>query len=46
MAYKILQRQIEHIDGNRDNIIVPSVRMKQIRQIREAEGTDAIIVFL
>lgn len=32
----ILQKQIEHIDGKKENIAIPSVRMKQIREKNEA----------
>jgi hypothetical protein len=28
----ILQKQIEHIYGNEENIIIPSVKMKEIRE--------------
>ena len=34
VACTILQRQIEHIHGNRENIVIPSVRMRQLRGIR------------
>ena len=34
----ILQKQIDHIGGNKDNIIIPSVAMHQLRQRREAAG--------
>ncbi|CAF2117536.1 unnamed protein product [Rotaria magnacalcarata] len=35
MACLILQKQIEHIDGRKENIVIPNVKMKQIRdQIR------------
>jgi hypothetical protein len=37
MACKILQKQIEHIDGKKENIIVPSIAMAQIRD-RERAG--------
>jgi hypothetical protein len=32
IACVILQKQIDHINGSKENIIVPSVRMKLIRQ--------------
>ncbi|CAF1118142.1 unnamed protein product [Rotaria sordida] len=35
VACIILQKQIEHIDGKKENIIIPSVKMKKIRE--EAE---------
>jgi hypothetical protein len=31
MACIIIQKQIEYINGNKENIIVPSVAMKKIR---------------
>jgi activator of HSP90 ATPase len=33
MACMILQRQIERIDGKRENIVIPGIRMKQIREM-------------
>src|ERR1700733_7166909 len=36
MACTILQKQIEHIDGKKENIIVPSVAMKKIREKEQA----------
>jgi hypothetical protein len=27
----MLKKQIDHIDGKKDNIIIPSIRMKLIR---------------
>lgn len=36
IACTILQKQIEHIDGKKENITIPSVRMKQIRERNEA----------
>ncbi|CAM4812477.1 unnamed protein product [Rotaria magnacalcarata] len=32
MACLILQKQIEYIDGKKENIVIPSVKMKQIRE--------------
>jgi len=32
MACIILQKQIEHIDGKKENIIIPSIKMKKIRE--------------
>lgn len=37
MACTILQKQIDHIQGNRENIIIPHIRMKLIR---EGQQTD------
>ncbi len=37
MACRILQKQIEHVDGKKENIIVPSVVMTKIRA-RELSG--------
>jgi len=31
MACLILQKQIEHIDGKKENIVIPSIKMKKIR---------------
>jgi hypothetical protein len=36
MACTVLQKQIQHIDGKKENIIVPSVAMKQIREREQA----------
>ena len=40
MACTILKKQIEHIDGKRDKIIIPTIKMKQLRDeaIRETQG--------
>ncbi|CAF3690461.1 unnamed protein product [Adineta steineri] len=35
IACLILQKQIEHIDGKKENIVIPSIRMKQIREQNE-----------
>ncbi|CAF5022755.1 unnamed protein product, partial [Rotaria magnacalcarata] len=32
MACLILQKQIENIDGKKENIVIPSIKMKQIRE--------------
>ncbi|CAF2725288.1 unnamed protein product [Rotaria sp. Silwood2] len=40
IACVILQKQIEHIDGNKDNIIVPSIKMKLIR---DREQSDTLV---
>ncbi|CAF1098546.1 unnamed protein product [Rotaria sordida] len=32
IACLILQKQIEHIDGKKENIVIPSIKMKQIRE--------------
>lgn len=31
VACQILQKQVEIIDGNKDNIVIPSVKMREIR---------------
>ena len=31
----ILQKQIDHIGGNKEKIIIPSIAMQQVRQRRE-----------
>jgi hypothetical protein len=36
VACTILQKQIEHIDGKKENIIVPSVALAKIREKEEA----------
>lgn len=38
----ILQKQIEHIDGKKENIIIPSVAMNNIRQ-KEQEGIFSLV---
>ncbi|CAM4783580.1 unnamed protein product [Rotaria magnacalcarata] len=35
VACKILQKQIDHIGGKKDNIIVPSIAMKKIREAEQ-----------
>ncbi|UJR15695.1 hypothetical protein I4U23_002629 [Adineta vaga] len=40
MACSILQKQIEHIDGKKENIVIPSIKMKQIREQNEARVRD------
>jgi hypothetical protein len=42
VACTILQKQIEHIDGKKDNIIVPSVAMTKVRE-KEQAGNCLII---
>jgi hypothetical protein len=37
MACLILQKQIEHIDGKKENIVIPSIKMKKIREDAEKE---------
>lgn len=43
MACLIFQKQIEHIKDNEDNIVIPSIRM---RQIREQQGTLTLRISL
>jgi hypothetical protein len=38
MACTILQKQIEHIDGKKENIVVPSVAMAKIHEKQEADN--------
>ena len=38
MACLILQKQIEHINGKKENIVIPSIRMKQIREQQRQIG--------
>jgi hypothetical protein len=35
MACLILQKQMEHIAGKKENIVVPNIRMKEIHERRE-----------
>jgi len=46
MACKILQKQIEHIDGKKENIIIPSIKMKKIREDAEKERAGMFIIEL
>ncbi|CAF0942686.1 unnamed protein product [Rotaria sordida] len=41
-ACLILQKQIEHIDGKKENIIIPSIKMKQIREQNETRMREPI----
>ena len=45
MACLILQKQIEHIDGKKENIVIPSIKMKQIRE-QEGKSIDQIIIII
>jgi hypothetical protein len=36
MACKILQKQVKCIDGKKENIIIPSVAMRKIRERQQA----------
>jgi hypothetical protein len=40
MACTILQKQIEHIDGKKENITVPSVAMKRVREKEQAGNSS------
>ncbi|CAF0928914.1 unnamed protein product [Didymodactylos carnosus] len=40
LACTILQKQIEHIDGKKENIIIPSVHMKKLREQAEKERME------
>jgi hypothetical protein len=46
MACSILQKQIEHIDGKKENIIIPSIKMKKIREDAEKERAGMFIIEL
>ncbi|CAF0849103.1 unnamed protein product [Rotaria sp. Silwood1] len=35
IACLILQKQIQHLDGKKENIVIPSIKMKQIREQNE-----------
>jgi len=41
IACLILQKQIDRINGNKDNIVIPSVKMKQIRDGIQTEESTA-----
>ncbi|CAF4937271.1 unnamed protein product, partial [Rotaria sp. Silwood2] len=42
IACLILRKQIEHIDGKKENIVIPSVKMKQIREQTKTEMREEI----
>ncbi len=44
MACLILQKQIEHIDGKKENIVIPSIKMKKIREDAEKERAGMFII--
>lgn len=44
MACMILQKQIENIDGKKENITIPSIKMKKIREDAERERAGMCIV--
>jgi hypothetical protein len=44
MACLILQKQIECIDGKKENIIIPSIKMKKIRDDAEKERAGMFII--
>jgi hypothetical protein len=44
VACIILQKQIDHINGNKENIIVPSVKINMIREKEHAGMFDTIIL--
>ncbi len=46
MACLILQKQIEHIDGKKENIVIPSIKMKKIREDAEKERAGMFIIEL
>lgn len=53
LAYLILQRQIEYIDGDHQNIVIPSVVMKKIREEKQKHSKNSnniirivILIFL
>ncbi|CAF1028763.1 unnamed protein product [Adineta steineri] len=44
VAYSILQKQNEHIDDKKENIVIPSIKMKQIReQIQNQQNAISFI---
>ncbi|CAF4249609.1 unnamed protein product, partial [Didymodactylos carnosus] len=40
LACTILQKQIQYIDGKKENIIIPSVHMKKMRELIEKEAKE------
>lgn len=40
IACLILKRQIEHIDGKKENIVIPSIKMKQLREKSQQEDVN------
>jgi hypothetical protein len=46
MACLVLRKQIKHIGGTRENIFIPSVRMRQIRDQAKEEQTGMFSVML
>jgi hypothetical protein len=43
MACLIIQKQLEYIDGKKENIVVPS---KKMRQIRTQNGQFVILILI
>ena len=44
VACIIVQKQIDHINGNKENIIVPSVKMKMILEKEQTRMFDTILL--
>jgi hypothetical protein len=44
MACLILQKQIDHIDGKKENIVIPSIKMKKIREDAEKARAGMFII--
>ena len=43
MACIILQKQIEVINGNQDNIVVPRIKMKSVREPQHADSPNTTV---
>jgi len=46
IACIILQKQIDHINGRQENIIVPSVKMKMIRETEQFSMLSVICMII
>jgi hypothetical protein len=46
IACLILQKQIEHIDGKKENIVIPSTKMKQIREQNGKVFIQILIIYI
>jgi hypothetical protein len=42
VACIVLQKQIDHINGNKENIIVPSIKMKMIREKEQSISSSFV----
>ncbi|CAF1332847.1 unnamed protein product [Rotaria sp. Silwood1] len=44
IACLILRKQIKHIDGKKENIVIPSIKMKQIREQNDEFIIDMLLI--